>query len=100
MINWHKEILTKSNKIRMLRFKRGVSMLRFANIFISVMVYIPIICVLVYIAINPRDTALWGKRWQFKNENLEPSDEAVKLTRIMSIIMIIIGIIAFIKTIS
>lgn len=74
--------------------------MKFVNIFISAIIYIPIIGVLVYIALNPRDTALWGKRWQFNNDDLEPSDEAVKLTRVMSFIMIIIGIITFFNSIS
>ena len=73
--------------------------MRFATIFILVTLFIPIVGVLLYTALNPRDAALWGRRWQFKNENLEPSDEVIKYNRVMSIIMLIIIIFILVITI-
>lgn len=70
--------------------------MRFATIFVSVMLYIPFLGLFLYMALNPRDTALWGKRWQFKNEDLEPSDEAIKYNRNASILMLIVGTITLI----
>lgn len=73
--------------------------MRFVDIFLDVMIFLPIIGVLLYMALNPADAALWGKRWQFKNENLEPSDEVIKYIRIVSIIMIIVVILILITVI-
>lgn len=70
--------------------------MKVTNIILGAILFIPIIGVLLYIAINPEDTALWGNRWRLKNENCKPSDEAVKYTRITSIIMIVVGIIILI----
>lgn len=63
--------------------------MKFVNIFMYLIFFIPIIGVLLYTIMNPRDAALWGKRWQFKNEDLEPSDEAIKYNRIISIAVLI-----------
>lgn len=73
--------------------------MRFITALIYVILFIPIIGVLLYTALNPRDAALWGKRWQFKNENLEPSDEVIKYNRVTSIIMLIIVVIILVVAI-
>lgn len=66
--------------------------MKFSNIFFSLMFFLPIIGFLIYSALNPYDVALWGERWKFDNDDLEPSDERIKGIRITSIIMIIIAI--------
>ncbi|MDD7794474.1 hypothetical protein [Clostridium sp. 'White wine YQ'] len=57
--------------------------------FIAIMISIPFIVLFLYMAIYPRESSLWGKKWQFKNENLEPSDEVVKYNRFMAVIALI-----------
>jgi len=71
-----------------------------ANIIFGVVLFLPILAVLLYMAIKPENAALWGSRWRLKNEDLEPSEEAIKYTRITSIIMIVIGIFLLIVAIS
>ena len=83
--------------LELINIRGGI--MRFATIFMLVILFIPVIGVLLYTALNPRDAALWGKRWQFKNEDLEPSDEVIKYNRIMSIIMLIVIIILLVITI-
>lgn len=73
--------------------------MRFATALIYVILFIPIIGVLLYTVLNPRDAALWGKRWQFKNEDLEPSDEVIKYNRVTSIIVLIIVVIILVVAI-
>lgn len=70
--------------------------MKFSNIFFSLMVFLPIIGFFIYSALNPYDVALWGERWKFDNEDLEPSDERIKGIRITSIIMIIFVILILI----
>lgn len=66
--------------------------------FITVIILIPILAIFLYDAMYPRESFLTGKRWQYKNENLEPSDEAIKQTRKSGIIGIIIIIISIVVT--
>lgn len=70
--------------------------MKFTNIFLCLVFFLPIIGVLLYSAINPSDAALWGERWKYENEDLEPSDERIKGIRISSIVMIIIAILLLI----
>jgi len=58
--------------------------------FLVIIICIPAIVALLYTAIYPRESALFGQRWRFKNENLEPSDAAIKCNRVGSIIALII----------
>lgn len=74
--------------------------MKIANIIFGVVLFLPILGVLLYMTIKPENAALWGNRWRFKNEDLEPSEEAIKYTRIMSIIMIVMGILLLIVAIS
>ena len=74
--------------------------MKIPNIIFVVILFLPILGVLLYMAIKPENAALWGNRWRFKNEDLEPSEEAIKYTRIMSIIMIVIGILFLIVAIN
>ncbi|MDT8717657.1 hypothetical protein IAI10_13375 [Clostridium sp. 19966] len=73
----------------------------FASIFITVILLLPMIGLLLYGIFYPRDAAMMGKRWQFKNQNLEPSEEYIKHCRVMSIVvlvlLIVISIFAFLK---
>ncbi|WP_160679723.1 hypothetical protein [Clostridium sp. C8-1-8] len=71
----------------------------FIDIFFIVVFSIPIIAVLLYMIFYPRESALFGRRWQFKNENLEPSDEAVKYNRTMGIIGLVFVLIIIVLSI-
>lgn len=62
----------------------------FGTIFICIVLFIPIIIALLYTVIYPRDSALFGKRWQFNNKDLEPSESVIKYNRISGIIGLII----------
>lgn len=62
------------------------------------MISLPIIGILLYTIFYPGESALLGKRWQFKNESLEPSDEVIKYNRTMGIIVLIITLIILIVT--
>lgn len=73
--------------------------MRFATIFIAIVLFMPFIGLLLYIAVYPEESALWGMRWRFRNEDLEPSDEIIKYNRIMAIVMLIIAIVILIATI-
>lgn len=69
----------------------------FEEKFITLVLLIPVIGALLFQAINPRESFLWGKRWQFKNENLEPSDSVIKNGRTMAIIGLIIVVIFIVR---
>ncbi|MFW2502742.1 hypothetical protein CCS79_09230 [Clostridium diolis] len=70
--------------------------MKFVTIFVAIILFIPIACVMLYTIFYPRDSALLGKRWQFKNENLEPSDEIIKYNRIAGIIGLVVSILMLI----
>lgn len=72
-------------------YKRGGKMK-----FITIILLIPILVMFLYSAMYPRESFLMGKRWQYKNENLEPSEEAIKQTRVASTIGIIIIILSIV----
>lgn len=55
----------------------------------TIIVFIPIAGMLLYTIFYPKDAALLGKRWQFKNADLQPSDEIIKYNRIVGIISLI-----------
>lgn len=57
--------------------------------------FIPIAAMLLYSIFYPRDFSLWGKRWQFKNPDLEPSEELIKYNRNAGIVMLVICTIIF-----
>lgn len=73
--------------------------MKFADIFITVILFIPIIGALLYTIFFPKDSASFGKRWQFKNEDLEPSDEVIKYNRTMGIVVLIIAAVILITLI-
>lgn len=73
--------------------------MRFLTVFITIILFLPIIGLFLYMAAYPRESALWGNRWQFKNQDLEPSDEAIKYNRNVSIIMVIVMVIILAATI-
>lgn len=70
--------------------------MEFAEKFILVVLFLPIIGILLYTIFYPEESALWGKRWQFKNESLEPSDEVIKFNRTSGIIVLILILIILI----
>ncbi|WP_339253372.1 hypothetical protein NSQ43_04475 [Sporosarcina sp. FSL W8-0480] len=63
---------------------------------------IPLFLILIWQVFNPEDAMLWGKRWMYK-EQPEVSDEAIKYTKIVSILGIVvltlIFVVSFIKLI-
>jgi len=67
----------------------------FIEKFFMVVFFIPIAGVLLYIIFYPAESALFGKRWEFKNENLEASDEVVKYNRTVGIIALVLITIVF-----
>ena len=56
-------------------------------------VIIPVIGVIVYSIKEPRDSFLFGRRWMYKNEDLEPSEEIIKFNRNASIIALAVIVI-------
>lgn len=54
----------------------------------------PVIIALILSIIYPRENLLFGRRLQYKNDDLEPSENAIKYTRIVSIVgLIFIGMV-------
>lgn len=70
--------------------------MRFATIFIAVAILLPMAGLLLYTAIHPKESALWGIRWKLKNNDLEPSDDAVKYNRTASIIALAVVLISLV----
>lgn len=50
---------------------------------------IPLYLILIWQVFDTEEAILWGKRWMYK-EQPEISDEAIKYTKIMSIIGIVV----------
>ncbi|MTI46544.1 hypothetical protein [Sporosalibacterium faouarense] len=61
-----------------------------AGFIVVFMVFLPMIVLLVYQIKYPEKFIKFGRRWQFKNEDLEPSKEAIEFAKLTSIIGIII----------
>lgn len=59
----------------------------------------PIILALVYGIINPKNSFLLGRRWQFKNK-VEPTEFVLDMHKIFCITMLIVIIILFLLIIS
>ncbi|GEN84872.1 hypothetical protein SLU01_31840 [Sporosarcina luteola] len=60
-----------------------------AELIFFFIICIPVFLILIWQIYNPEDAVLWGKRWMYK-EQPEVSDEAIKYTKIMSIIALIV----------
>lgn len=60
-----------------------------AELIFFFIICIPVFLILIWQIYNPEDAMLWGKRWMYK-EQPEVSDEAIKYTKIMSIIALIV----------
>lgn len=67
--------------------------MKFITIFITIVIFLPIIVLLLYTIFNPRESALFGQRWKYNNDDLEPSDSVIKYNKIISIIALIVIII-------
>jgi len=67
--------------------------MRFIGTLFTIILYVPIFLVILYSIFYPRDSALFGKRWQFQNENLEPSEDAIKFQRKAGIALLIVTLI-------
>lgn len=50
---------------------------------------IPVIAVVVYSIKEPRDSFLFGRRWMYKNDELEPIEEIIKFNRNTSIVALV-----------
>ncbi|OPJ62870.1 hypothetical protein [Clostridium oryzae] len=60
------------------------------EIFLTIVFSLPIIFVFLYTAAFPRDSLLFGEKWKYKNQNLEPSEDAIKYTKKKAIIGLIV----------
>lgn len=49
---------------------------------------IPLYAVLIWTYFEPRESLLWGKRWMYKEEP-EPSEGAIRYTKVASAISIV-----------
>lgn len=54
---------------------------------------IPVIGVVIYSIKEPRDSFLFGRRWMYKNDELEPSEEIIKFNRNASVVALVVIII-------
>ena len=53
----------------------------------------PVIITLILTIIYPKESLIIGRKWQYKNDYLEPSENAIKYQRIVSIVgLIFLGI--------
>lgn len=70
--------------------------MRFVTIFLTITLSLPFIGLFLYMIFYPRESALFGERWKFKNADLEPSEEAMKYEKRAGIIgLIIVGMFVF-----
>lgn len=62
--------------------------------FIIILVCLPLIAICMFTVINPKEALLFGERWRYNNDDLEPSEMAIDFARGGAIItLILIGII-------
>lgn len=54
---------------------------------------IPVIGVVIYSIKEPRDSFLFGRRWMYKNDELEPSEEIIKFNRNASVVALVVIVI-------
>lgn len=59
------------------------------DILFGVLVYIFVASILVYAILKPSKTFMIGRRWQFKNYDLEPSDEVLFIHRALALILLV-----------
>ena len=61
--------------------------------FIIILICLPIIALSIFTIINPKEALLFGERWRYNNDELEPSEMAIDFARGGAIItLILIGI--------
>lgn len=61
--------------------------------FIIILLCLPIIALCIFTIRNPKEALLFGERWRYNNDDLEPSEMAIDFARGGSIItLILIGI--------
>ncbi len=51
---------------------------------------IPFLGVLIYSIVEPEKSFLFGRKWQYKNEDLEPSESMIKMNRKISIVALVV----------
>ena len=59
--------------------------------------YLTFAGILIYSIVNPRETFMLGRRWQYKND-VEPSNEALFVHRLIPAIILIILTFIFITS--
>lgn len=62
---------------------------------LAIFIYLPVILLLMNGIINPKESFLLGRRWQFKND-VEPSEFALDIHRFFSIVFLIVVILLLI----
>lgn len=59
------------------------------DMFFGVLLYIIVASMLIYAIINPSKTFMIGRRWQYKNYDLEPSSEVLFIHRAIAVILFV-----------
>lgn len=71
--------------------------MKFLYAFVTIIFFLPFIGYSLYMIFYPEDSVLLGRRWQFKNRDLEPSEEAIKYEHKMGILTLIIEVILLVS---
>ncbi|GAA0124547.1 MULTISPECIES: hypothetical protein [Clostridium] len=58
------------------------------ELIIGFLCMVPIIGILIYNVVYPRESILYDNKWRFENFNFEPSKDAIKHHRCMSILVL------------
>lgn len=53
---------------------------------VLLLITMPLIITLILTIIYPKESLIIGRRWKYKNDYLEPSENAIKYQRIVSIV--------------
>lgn len=63
--------------------------MNFTKWFLVIVVLLPTILILLYGIIKPKESFLFGRRWQFKND-VEPSEFTLDMHRLFAIAILIV----------
>jgi len=72
--------------------------MRFILGFVFLVIISPLAIGLIFAIIDPKESFLFGRRWQFKGE-VEPSETVLKLNRIISVICLILLVVGYVAAI-
>ena len=50
---------------------------------------VPLIGLLLYSISEPEKHFMFGRRWMYKNDDVEPSEKVIKINKLLSIVMLI-----------